>query len=129
MLRVLTTALLREFGVSEKFVRDWGKTIDEIADAPKSQKQKVIRISPYDNLKTELNNWVQDLRMSGFRVTRNAIRVKALQLAKEVKNGIGSAAFKASSGFMSRYNLVIRQRTHIAQKLPADVDDKVMAFH
>ena len=126
-------AAQREFGVSDKLVRDWRKTKDKIADASKTQKRKVICISPYDNLESDLNNWVQDLRKSGFGVTRNAIRVKALQLAKEAKYGIDRAAFKASSGwcnrFMSRHNLVIRQRTHIAQKLPADVDDKVMSFH
>ena len=119
--------------MSDKLVRDWRKTKDKIADAPKSQKRKVIRISPYDHLESDLNNWVQDLCKSGFGVTRNSIRVKALQLAKEAKYGIDRAAFKASSGwcnrFMSRHNLVIRQRTHIAQKLPADVDDKVMSFH
>lgn len=35
-------AAQREFGVSEKLVRDWRKTKDKIADAPKTQKRKVI---------------------------------------------------------------------------------------
>ena len=30
---------------------------------------------------------------------------------------------------MNRHGLCIRQRTHIAQKLPKDVEDKVMNFH
>ena len=52
-----------------------------------------------------------------------------LQIAKE----LGHADFKESNGwcmrFMNRYGLCIRQRTHIVQKLPKDVEDKVMNFH
>jgi len=61
-------AAQREFGVSEKLVCYWRKTEDKIA--PKSQKRKVISISPYDHLETKLNNWVQDLRKSSFALTR-----------------------------------------------------------
>ena len=44
----------------------------------------------------------------------------------------GQSDFKASAGWCTRYmrrnNLVLRQKTHIAQKLPKDVDCKVDSF-
>ena len=61
-------------------------------------------------------------------VTRTNIRHQALQIAKER----GQSDFKASAGWCTRYmrrnNLVLRQKTHIAQKLPKDVDCKVDSF-
>ena len=124
----------REFGVSEKLVRDWRKTKGKIAEGPKTQKRRVVRLSPYEGLEKDLFLWVSELRQSGHVVTRNAIRVKAIQLAKEPKYEIpvDAGKFTASAGwctkFMRRHELTLRQRTHIAQKLPSDVDDKVTSF-
>ena len=36
---------------------------------------------------------------------------------------------RRTDGFMNQHDLCLRQRTHIAQKLPSDVEDKVMNFH
>jgi len=30
---------------------------------------------------------------------------------------------------MNRYGLTLRQRTHVAQKLPKDVENKIISFH
>ena len=72
-----------------------------------------------------------DFGFSGYGciVTRPSIRVRALQIAKE----LGHADFKASNGwstrFMNRHDLCIQQCTHIAKKLPKDVEDKMMNFY
>ena len=59
------------------------------------------------------------------------IRLRALQLSKETR--FQYTDFKGSQGwcqkFMKRWDLCVRQRTHIAQKLPSDVEEKVQSFH
>ena len=66
--------------------------------------------------------WVE-LRKTGLMVTRGA---------QVHRQSVNPTPFKASAGwctrFMRRKNLTLRQRTHIAQKLPKDVDDKLYQF-
>ena len=93
----------------------------------------MIRISPYDDLEKDLLEWILELHQNGNAVTRNAIRLKAQWLAKDAKYRIDATSFKLSMGwcthFMNHNNLTLGQRTHIAQKLPSDLDDKVSSFH
>ena len=74
---------------------------------------------------------VHEHRQSGFVVTRNKIRIFALQWAKdnpEHSEGFnGPAAW--CSRFMKRHDLVLRQKTKVAQKLPPDLDNKLGSFH
>ena len=64
-------------------MRDWRKNKTKICDGPKSQKWRVIRISPYEPQENDLNDWILELRASGYVVSRIGIRVKALQLDKD----------------------------------------------
>jgi transposase-like protein len=111
----------REFGVSEKLVRDWRKSKNKILNGPKSLKHRVVRVSPYDGLETDLLKWLLELRESGFVVTSNAIRIKALHLAKDAKYSIETGVFKASEGwcsrFMNRHGLSLPQRTRNFESL------------
>ena len=89
--------------------------------------------SQYDDLEKDLLEWILELCQKGFAATRNAIHLKAQQLAKDAKYRIDATSFKLSMDwctcFMNRNNLTLRQRIHIAQKLPSDLDDKVSSFH
>ena len=79
-------------------------------------------------MENELRKWVLELRSNGLIVTRLATRARALQIAPKYN----FPNFKASAGwctrFMNRSRLTLRQKVHIAQKLPKDVDDKVQKF-
>ena len=118
----------REFGVSEKVVREWRKKKDQLKEMPKTKKAARYGTSPYLDMEKELFKWVEDLRSNGLIVTRLSIRTKALQIAP--KNIL--PAFKGSAGwctrFMNRWGLALSQKTHIAQKFPKDIDDKVHNF-
>jgi hypothetical protein len=61
-------------------------------------------------------------------VTCATFHLRTLQLSEE----FGYSDFKASKGQCTRFHnshgLTLRQHTHIAQKLPSDVDDKVTSF-
>lgn len=118
----------REYGVSEKVVRGWRKQKDQLNQLPKSKRAARFSVSPYLSLEKELHDWVIDLRSNGCIVTRLSIRTKALQLAPKYH----LAQFKSSAGwctrFLNRNGLALRQKTHIAQKLPKDVEEKVHNF-
>ena len=122
----------RHFTISEKVVRDWRNKKSELLEMPKTKKARRFAVSPHAEMEKDLYKWVTELRQSGLIVTMWSIRMKALDLYKINSYG-NTLVFKASVGwcvrFMRRHNLALRQRTHIAQKLPKDVSDKVINFH
>ena len=83
----------------------------------------------WPHLEEKVAKWISESRESGYIITRNAIRLFAIKLAR--KEGIPE--FIATPGwcsrFMNRHNLVLRRKTKIAQKLPKELDDKVIKFH
>lgn len=124
----------REFCVSEKLVRDWRKMKADLEKIPKDKKARRGLTTSYGALETELHKWVMECRQNGYCVTRMGIRLRALQMAKDDKlKAPGIENFVASAGwctrFMNRFGLCLRQRTKISQKLPKDLDEKVMSFH
>lgn len=126
---------MREFGVSEKLVRDWRKTKETLINMPKTKRARRGNVSSFPELEVELNEWILSQRQDGYIITRDSIRLRAIQLKKtdKYKNSPGMATFLASAGwcsrFMERHSLTLRQRTKIAQKLPAVLEEKVDSFH
>ena len=123
----------REFGVTERMVREWRKKKSELGGARKSAKRLRLTFTvPYKAMEDKLHEWVLECRSNGLIVTTTAIRLRALQLSKDPQFGMIDSGFKASPGwchrFMKRRELALRQKTHIAQKLPSDVDTKVENF-
>ena len=84
----------------------------------------------WPRVEKEIATWVLSERQCGRIVTRVLIRLKALQWA--AKNKEDGLNFKATvswcSRFMHRHNLVIRQKTKIAQRLLKDLDHKITQF-
>jgi hypothetical protein len=73
---------------------------------------------------------VLEKRKNGLPVTRETIRMKALEIATSLK--IPRQDFKASNGwaarFMRRKGLALRRRTTLAKKLPTDYVEKLIAY-
>ena len=119
----------RHFAVSEKLVRDWRKQKKYLFEMPRT---KHYRVSLYIKLETALNGWVMEYHHNGYIVTRMMIRIQAIKFTRDKQYEV-ETGFKASPGwcsrFMNRCGLTLRQRTHIAQKLPKDVEDKIISFH
>src|SRR6218665_1265677 len=126
---------MREFGVNEKLVRDWRKAKETLSGMPFAKRARRGNVSSFPELEVELNEWILCQRQDGYIVTRDSIRLRAVQLKKtdKYKNLPGMATFLASSGwcsrFMERHSLTLRQRTKIAQKLPAVLEEKIDSFH
>lgn len=124
-------AAARQYGVTEKMVRDWKSKEKALKSMPRG-KCALRRGTPHwPELEKHVADMVAQHRQNGYVVTRNTIRLFALQWAKS--NPDHSNNFKATiswcSRFMERHDLVLRQKTKIAQKLPADLDNKVDSFH
>ncbi|XP_018105792.1 plectin isoform X1 [Xenopus laevis] len=123
----------REFCVDEKQVREWRKMKAALEKIPKAKKAQRGSTTSYGTLEIELHKWVMECRQNGHYVTRMGIRLRALQMAKDDKyKAPGIENFAASAGwcslFMNRFDLCLRRRTTISQKLPQDLDEKVKSF-
>ena len=125
----------RHFNVDEMNVRRWRSMKDVSAKMPKTKRAWRGKTSSFPALEEELNEWVLSQRQDGYIVTRGLIRIRALQLKKSEKyrDLPDIDKFLASAGwcsrFMDRHSLTLRQRTKIAQKLPAALEDKIESFH
>lgn len=124
-------AAARAFDITEKMARDWRKNEDTIKKMPMKKCSMRRGIACWPDLENNVAGWVEEQRQNCYVVTRNMIRVYALKWARA--NPEQGKEFKATVGwcdrFMNRKNLVIRQKTKIAQKLPQDLDHKVTNFH
>lgn len=124
-------AAQREFGVNEKLIRGWRKQRDELFAC--SGLRRAFRgptTGRHDALEKELRLYVEEERAKGLHVSCEDIQTKARQLA--LRGGIGRSAFKASRGwvqkFMRRNGLSLRRRTTICQRLPAEYEERLVAF-
>ena len=82
----------------------------------------------HPQMEEQLNAWIQDVRQQGVGVSMGEVKIKAKIIAKQMK----IANFNASQGwcyrFFQRHKLSMRRRTHIAQRLPEDYEEKVTDF-
>ena len=121
----------RHFGVDEKNVRRW-RNDSTLQSMPKSKKAKRGPKSGQNpEMEATLLEWFDEQRQKGDQVSSLAIRFKAVKLAKSGDYPITSP-FKASLGwcirFQKRHGLTLRCKTKIAQKLPAELDEKICNF-
>lgn len=83
----------------------------------------------WPELEDKLVTWIEQQRQSGYIVTRNMSRIKALGMTDE----LSITSFKPSNNWcirlLRRNNLALHQKTKIAQKLPGDLEEKIVDFH
>ena len=117
-----------EYGVNEKLVRDWRKQVEKLKCMPNKCSNRGKQCQ-WPEMQDKLVNWIEDQRQFGYIVTRNMIRIKALAMIDE----LNITGFQASNNwctrFLRRNNLALRQKTKIAQKLPGDLEEKIVNFH
>ncbi|KAG7174503.1 Rabenosyn-5-like [Homarus americanus] len=122
-------AAAREFKVSKKSVRDWKKLSAQLKLLPKNKCANRGKCNKWPQLEVEVAKYVSENRQNGYGVSRGSIRIFALNLARK----LGITDFKASHGwctrFMKRNDFVLRRKTKISQRLPQELDDKVIEFH
>uniref|UniRef100_A0A224YXZ2 Pogo ele1 orf1-h 1e-40-j 4 n=1 Tax=Rhipicephalus zambeziensis TaxID=60191 RepID=A0A224YXZ2_9ACAR len=121
----------RDFGVDEKNVRRWrGQREKLFACAATRMAFTGPRKGRHPEMETALADFVRTQRAAALPVTTEVLQAKARELSRE--RGVSAADFKASRGwlqkFMKRFGFSLRRRTSIAQKLPADYEEKLLEF-
>ena len=121
-------AAAKRLGINEKNVRLWRKDKAKISSQRKSQKSARFSKPHWPEMEEEVNAWVSKKRQSGLPVSQTMVRIEAKKIAKRLH----ITSFPGSEGwlrrFMKRWNLSNRRRTTLAQRLPEDLQDKVLGF-
>lgn len=119
-----------KYGVDRKSLRQWSKKENQLMEMPKNKCAMRKSEVHWPKMEEHIINLVAKMRKDGYVVTRNFIRDEAIKWS--FNNREMSVNFKASinwvSRFMKRHNLVLRLKTKIAQKLPADLETKLIDF-
>ena len=123
----------REFGISESNVRLWRKSKENLEKMPRLKRANRGKKAAWPELEIDLLAWITEKRNNGLAILPSIVRLKALELAKDEKYNITEGQFKAGNHwcqrFMKRNALSLRQKTTLAQRLPADYEEKIVRFH
>ena len=99
-------------------------------DVYKRQVFRGAKTGKFLEVDNDVFKYIEELRNNSCCVTFYMIQTKACEIPK---NKNLENQFKGSRGwahrFMWRYNLSLRRRTTICQKLPADYNEKIVQFH
>jgi hypothetical protein len=120
----------RKFGVAEANVRRWREQKQKLWNAKYIRKSsRGPKHGRFQELEKEVVEFVRLNRKTGVPITREIIKYKARELCK---SHITQHHFKASTGWcvrMTRRNgFSLRKRTSLCHRLPADFEEKLVAF-
>ena len=123
-------ATAKSYGLDHTMVVRWKQAFEK-QSKNQDQNQLKFRMSGAGRpvLDTEMEDnlfsWICFRRENQWRVTRDMIQAKAKEFSKH-------DTFTASEGwctdFLRRYQLSLRQKTHQSQRLPSDLEPKVLNF-
>lgn len=126
----------KTFDIDRKRVIEWRKSEIKIrsmiegGELLMSGKRKpgAGRKVQFEEIDSQLITWIEKCRDLGVRVTGKGLKRECLKLHRLN----GNQSFKASCGwlrtFMKRHNISFRRATHVAQKLPAELQEKRQNF-
>lgn len=121
----------RRFDVTEANVRRWRKDLPRLQNCNKTRRAfRGPTKGRHDELEQIVVKFVQEKRNEGVPISREVIRLKANEVARQMN--IPQQTFRASLGWvkrmMKRQGFSLRRRTTLAQRLPADFEDKLLSF-
>lgn len=122
----------RTFGISEANIRRWRSDRHSIFSCKATTKCFTgPKKGRYPQVDEAVLCFVSEMRAKGLPVTRQAMRLKAGEIAKSL--GIDETKFKATRGwcdrFMRRAGLSLRCQTSFCSKLSADIKQKTPVQH
>ncbi|KFD47118.1 hypothetical protein M513_12028 [Trichuris suis] len=120
----------KKYGVTQKMVIDWRNREEALKRIPKKKCARRSGIAHWPELENYLAEWVRQQRQNSRIIRRTDVRDQAMKWARF--NQHVSSGFTATTGWRSRFmkskDLVMRQRTKVAQKMPVDLGDKLRDF-
>ena len=78
----------------------------------------------WPELEARLVSWVREKRQEGVGISGSKAKVFALEMGVGDFRGGTTWCYR----FMQRHDLVLRQKTHLVQKLPHEFEVKILAF-
>ena len=123
----------RKFEVDRKRIREWIVHFDAGKLQERSQSSKRLsgagrrlRDAAIDQ---DIFEWFTERRSQGQRITGKGL----LQEAQRRFFAGGVTSFKASRGWLekwkTRHSVTTRAKTTVAQKMPPQIEDKILSFH
>ncbi|MCU7881477.1 MAG: hypothetical protein KZQ60_13760 [Candidatus Thiodiazotropha sp. (ex Lucinoma aequizonata)] len=114
--------------MNEANVRLWRRNKDRLLKMPKTKQAERGAKAQFPEIEQHLLEWVTDRRHQGIAVSTMEARLQARLIAQKrhTTNFGGSVSWVYA--FMRRNGLSVRRRTHIAQKLPEDNEEKLIQF-
>jgi transposase-like protein len=128
----------RHFELDAAMVGRWVKASKNWSNETNSDSKRVGsgRKAFYPEAEEELYTWVLEQRKKALAVTFVTIRLTMFEILKkpDMVALYGDqldfiATFRWLTGFMKRYNLALRRRTRISQKLPEQTTELLANFH
>ncbi|KFD59764.1 hypothetical protein M514_28061 [Trichuris suis] len=119
----------RQFDVREMMVKGWRKNEEALKKQPKRKCAQRTGASSWPELENHVAERVNEERRHGHMGTTNAIGARAMEWANV--NAHLCFSFKATAGWCSRFMKrkdVLRQKTNLALRMPADLEAKVHDF-
>ncbi|GBC16278.1 pogo transposable element with KRAB domain [Rhizophagus irregularis DAOM 181602=DAOM 197198] len=130
-------AAARNFNLNAPMVGRWIKQSDEWEKENKKKKHVGSgRKAFYPKAEDKLYNWIIEQRKKGLAVNYTSVKLQMYKIIKEpamqVLYPAGEDKFQGTlswiQSFMKRFDLSLRRRTKISQKLPEDIDAKLEEF-
>lgn len=131
-----------KFSLNKSQVGRWVNQLKNQLDVVRNNKLRRLgggRKEFFPEEEAQLYAWVIEMRSAALAVTYSGLKFKMLEIVSETAASIDdpmkkqiACTFKASSTwltrFLKRYNLTLRRKTKIAQKMPADLEQKLLDF-
>jgi transposase-like protein len=130
-------AAARHFSLNAPMIGRWIKQRDKWEKENKKSKHIGSgRKAYYPKAEEKLYNWIIEQRKKGLAVNYTSIKLQMYKILKEptiqVLYPMGEHEFQGTLSwihlFMKRFDLSLRKRTKISQKLPEDLEEKIEEF-
>ena len=126
-------AISKKYSVDRKCIRRWIHSEEALKklleDQPKGAKRSNLagqgRKVANEEMEEALYEWIAAKRSKAMHVSRTEICRKAKELSMDCSFVASQCWLKS---FMGRYDLCLRRKTHVSQRLPGEICEKVYKF-
>jgi hypothetical protein len=121
-------------GYDRKTLASWWSKREKIASSMNKNSRQKLSSEKYKgmfpNMEDQLDEWTQELREAGCCVSGFTLKVKALQILRELAQYNGTfSATDGWLGFLRRKNFTLRRITTTGRDIPSNFLETIDQFH